>query len=96
MLTCQKCGKVITEKEALVHKDEKNEQAIICPDCFKAATGVDYKTFSFRKESAKQTFFAVIFCLAATIYAFIEKGPIYGVFGIAATILIYLFASKVK
>jgi NAD-dependent SIR2 family protein deacetylase len=96
MLTCQKCSKVITEKEALVHKDEKNEQAIICPDCFKAATGVDYKTFAFRKESAKQTFFAVIFCLAATIYAFIEKGPIYGVFGIAATILIYLFASKVK
>ena len=96
MLTCQKCGKVTTEKEALVHKDEKNEQAIICPDCFKAATGVDYKTFAFRKESAKQTFFAVIFCLAATIYAFIEKGPIYGIFGIAAKILIYLFASKVK
>ena len=48
------------------------------------------------KENAKQTFFAVLFCLAATIYAFVEKGPMYGGLGIVLTILVYIFASKAK
>lgn len=96
MLKCQNCGKEMAEKDALVHKDASSEKKIICQDCFKEATGIDYQTFAFRKESAKQTFFAVIFCLAATIYAFVEKGPVYGVLGIVATILIYFFASKTK
>ncbi|MFA6850056.1 MAG: hypothetical protein WCS30_06855 [Selenomonadaceae bacterium] len=96
MLKCLKCGKSVSEKEALIHKNTNGEKEIICPDCFKTATGVDYKTFSYRKESAKQTLFAIIFCLAATVYAFVEKGPLYGVLGIVLTILIYLFASKIK
>ena len=96
MLKCQNCGREMAEKDALVHKDAHEEKKIICQNCFKEATGVDYQTFAFRKESAKQNFFAVIFCLAATIYAFIEKGPIYGALGIVLTLLIYFFASKIR
>ena len=39
---------------------------------------------------------AVLFCLAATIYAFMEKGPLYGGLGIILTILVYIFSSKAK
>ena len=96
MLKCSKCGKNLEEKDALVHKDAEGQQHIICQECFKEATGVDYQTFAFRKENAKQTFFAVLFCLGATIYAFMEKGPMYGALGIVLTILVYVFSSKAK
>ena len=96
MLKCSKCGATLEDKDALVHKDQEGNQHIICHGCFKEATGVDYQTFAFRKENAKQTFFAVIFCLAATIYAFMEKGPLYGGLGIILTILVYTFSSKAK
>ena len=96
MLKCSECQRDLPEKEALVNKTEEGEQRIICPECFQKLTGVDYKTFAFRKENAKQTFFAVLFCLAATIYAFMEKGPLYGGLGIILTILVYIFASKAK
>ena len=46
------------------------------------------------RENAKQTFFAVLFCLGATVYAFIEKGWPYGLLGIVLTILVYLFSSR--
>lgn len=95
-LTCAKCGKKLSDKEALVHKNINGQQEIICHGCFKAATGVDYKTFMFRREAAKQTLFATIFCLAATIYAFVEEGPMYGAAGIFITILIFLFSAKVR
>ena len=96
MLKCSECQRDLPEKEALVNKNEEGEQRIICPECFQKLTGVDYKTFAFRKENAKQTFFAVLFCLAATIYAFMEKGPLYGGLGIILTILVYIFSSKAK
>ena len=96
MLRCSKCGKTMEEKDALVHKDQEGEQHIICQECFKEATGVDYQTFAFRKENAKQTFWAVLFCLAATVYAFMEKGVEWGIGGIVLTVLVYLFSSKVK
>ena len=96
MLKCSKCGKALADKDALVHKDPEGNQHIICHDCFKEAMGVDYQTFAFRKENAKQTFFAVLFCLAATIYAFMEKGPLYGGLGIILTILVYIFSSKAE
>ena len=96
MPKCSKCGCNLEEKDALVHKDQEGKENIICHNCFKEATGVDYETFAFRKENAKQTFFAVLFCLAATIYAFVEKGPMYGGLGIVLTILVYIFASKAK
>jgi len=96
MLTCHKCGKELAEKDALLHKNTDGSKEVICHECFKTATGIDYKTFAFRKENAKQTLFAVVFCLAATVYAFMEKGPLYGGLGIAATVLIYFFASKAK
>ena len=96
MLKCSDCGRYLHEKEALVHKDEQGEKHIICPECFEKATGIDYKTFAYRKENAKQTFFAVLFCLGATIYAFIEKGPLYGGLGILLTILVYFFSSKAR
>ncbi len=96
MLKCQLCGCDLEEKDALVHKTQEGEKEIICPACFEKATGVDYKTFAFRKENAKQTFFAVIFCLIATVYAFVEKGALWGGLGIVLTILVYLFSSKAR
>ena len=95
-LKCAICGKSLDEKNALVHKNQEGQQQIICYDCFEKETGVDYKTFAYRRESAKQTFFATLFCIGLTIYAFIEKGPMYGVAGIVITVLIFLFAGKVK
>ena len=96
MLKCSECQRDLPENEALVNKTEDGGKRIICPECFQKLTGVDYNTFAFRKENAKQTFFAVLFCLAATIYAFMEKGPLYGGLGIILTILVYIFASKAK
>ena len=96
MLKCSKCGKALADKDALVHKDPEGNPHIICHDCFKEAMGVDYQTFAFRKENAKQTFWAVLFCLAATVYAFVEKGVEWGIGGIVLTVLVYLFSSKVK
>lgn len=96
MLKCTKCGRELPEKEALVHIKESKEQEIICPECFQKCAGIDYKTFSYRKESAKQTFWAVAFCLAATLYAFSEKGVLYGIAGLICTLLIWRFASKIK
>ena len=40
------------------------------------------------------TLIAVLFCLAATVYAFVTKGILYGSLGIVLTILVYLFATK--
>ena len=95
-LNCAKCGKKLAREEALVHKNLQGNKEIICHDCFKEATGVDYKTFMYRREAAKQTLFATLFCIAATIYAFVEEGWEYGVAGIFITILIFLFSAKVK
>ena len=77
-------------------KNEQGEEEIICPACFEAATGVDYKTFAYRREVAKQTLFATLFCLGATIYAFVEKGPMYGAAGLLLTVLIFFFAGKAR
>ena len=96
MLTCAKCHKKIDEKDALKRKNEQGAQEIICQECFKAATGVDFATFAYRREVAKQTFFAVIFCLAATIYAFVEKGSLYGAAGLLLTALIWYFSAKIR
>lgn len=96
MLKCEECGRRLDEKEALVHKDRDEVKHIICPECFKEATGVDYQTFAYRKENAKMTIISVLFCLVATAYAFAEKGPMYGALGIVLTVLVYLFSSKVK
>ena len=96
MLKCTRCGKSIEEKDALKHKNADGKQEIICLSCFEAATGVDYKTFAYRREVAKQTLFATLFCLAATIYAFWEKGPYYGAAGLLLTVLIFFFAGKVR
>ena len=95
-LKCALCGKALDEKGALVHKNQQGDREIICYDCFEKETGVDYKTFAYRRESAKQLLFATIFCIFLTIYAFIEQGPLYGAAGIVITILIFLFAGKVK
>lgn len=95
-LKCSLCSKSLDEKSALLHKGKDGQQRVICYECFEKETGVDYKTFAYRRESAKQIFFATVFCIAATIYAFIEEGPIYGVAGIILTILIFLFAGKIK
>ncbi|MBR1729583.1 MAG: hypothetical protein IJ728_08680 [Selenomonadaceae bacterium] len=95
-LKCALCGKNLDEKSALIHKNQQGQKEIICYDCFEKETGVDYKTFAYRRESAKQIFFATIFCIIATIYAFIEKGPLYGVAGIIITILIFWFGGKIK
>lgn len=95
-LNCARCGKKLEKKEALVHKNLDGKQEIICHDCFKEATGVDYKTFLYRREAAKQTLFATLFCIAVTIYVFIEEGWEYGVAGIFITILIFLFSAKVR
>lgn len=96
MLKCSECGRELKESEALVNKNANGEKNIICHDCFQKIMGVDYKTFAYRKENAKQTLAAVLFCLAATVYAFFEKGPAFGALGIVLTILVYLFASKVR
>ena len=96
MLKCKLCGCSLEEKDALVHKNQQGEREIICRACFEKAAGIDYETFAFRKENAKQTLFAVLLCLGATVYAFVEKGPLYGAVGIVLTILIYFFASKAK
>ena len=42
------------------------------------------------------TIFAVLFCLIGTVYAFVERGPLYGLLGIVLTVLVYLFSSKAK
>lgn len=96
MLTCAHCGKALEEKEALRHKTKTGGEEIICQACFKEITGIDYQTFAYRRENAKQTLFAVVFCLAATVYAFVEKGVLWGVLGLVLTVLIYLFASKAR
>lgn len=96
MLKCSECQRDLPEKEALVNKTDDGEQRIICPECFQKLTGVDYKTFAYRKENAKQTLLAVLFCLAATIYAAVTKGPEWGLGGLVLTILVYLFSSKVR
>ena len=90
------CGKKLKEDEALVHKNSEGEKVIICYDCFEKEVGVDYKTFMYRREAAKQTLFATIFCLGVSIYAFIEKGPLYGIGGLIVTVLIFLFAGKAR
>jgi len=95
-LNCALCGKKLAQDEALVHKNLQGQQEIICHECFEKETGVDYKTFMFRREAAKQTLFATLFCIAATIYAFVEEGWEYGVAGIFITILIFLFSAKVR
>ncbi len=96
MLKCSECNRDLPDKEALVNKTGDGSQRIICPECFEKLTGVDYKTFAYRKENAKQTLLAVLFCIGATIYAFMEKGVEWGIGGIVLTILVYLFSSKVK
>ncbi len=95
MVRCAHCGKSLDEKDALRHKKGGGEE-IICRDCFKEITGIDYQIFAYRRENAKQTIFAVVFCLAATVYAFVEKGPLWGVLGLVLTVLVYLFASKAR
>lgn len=90
------CGRDLPEKEALVHKDSEGVKHIICPECFQKATGIDYKTFAYRRENAKQTLFAVLFCLGATVYAFVEKGVLFGLLGIVLTVLVYFFSSKAR
>ena len=96
MLKCEDCNRNLDEKEALVRTDSEGNKHIICPECFQKATGVDYQTFAYRKENAKMTIVSVLFCLAATIYAFIENGVMYGCLGLVLTVLVYLFASKAK
>lgn len=96
MIKCSSCGKDLAESEALIHKNSFGNKDIICKDCFKSITGIDYETFIYRRESAKQTFFAVLFCLAATIYAAATRGIEWGAIGIVLTIAVYLFASKAK
>ncbi|WP_432646846.1 hypothetical protein [Mitsuokella sp.] len=94
MFKCSVCGRELSEKEALVHQGKNGEKEVICPACFEKIVGVDYETFRYRRENAKQTFFAVLFCLAATIYAFFEKGWPYAVLGIVLTLLVYFFSSR--
>lgn len=93
---CSLCHKMVEDKQALVNTDEAGKQRILCRDCFKKEAGVDYQTFSYRKENAKTLTWSVLFCIAMTIYAFWEKGPLYGVMGIMLTVLIYYFGCKVK
>lgn len=94
MFHCSICGRALSEKEALVHQGKDGKKEIICPACFEKEVGIDYETFRYRRENAKQTFFAVLFCLGTTVYAFIEKGWPYGLLGIVLTILVYLFSSR--
>lgn len=96
MVKYSHCNRKIDEKAALVHKDASGSRRVICTDCFEKLAGVDYKTFAYRKESAKQMAFAMICCIAATIYAFLERGWEYGVIGIVVTILLYFFAGELR
>ena len=96
MLNCSECGRTLEEKDALVHTTEAGEKKVICQECFKELTGVDYQTFALRKENAKQTFIAVLFCLACTAYAWYDKGWMWGIGGIILTALVYLFSSKAR
>ena len=96
MQKCDLCGRELEDKDALVHKNKQGGREIICPECFEKAAGVDYKTFAYRKETAKQTLFALLLCTGATIYAFVEKGPMYGALGILLTVLVFLFSAKAK
>ena len=91
---CTMCGKKLKENEALVHKNSEGEKVIICYDCFEKEVGVDYETFKHRKNVAFQVILATIFCIGASIYAFIEKGPLYGVAGLIVAILIFMYAGK--
>lgn len=76
MVECSICHKHIDEKVALVNTDKDGNKRVICQECFKQEAGVDYETFAYRKENAKQISIAVIICLVMTIYAFVEKGSI--------------------
>ena len=96
MLNCSECERTLEEKDALVHTTEAGEKKVICQECFKELTGVDYHTFALRKENAKQTFIAVLFCLACTAYAWYDKGWMWGVGGLFLTTLVYLFSSKAR
>lgn len=96
MVECSICHKHIEEKVALVNTDKDGNKQVLCRECFKQKTGVDYQTFAYRKENAKQIAIAVVICLAMTIYAFIEKGPLYGLLGIILTVLVYFFSGKIK
>ena len=59
MFHCSICGRALSEKEALVHQGKDGKKEIICPACFEKEVGIDYETFRYRRENAKQTFFAV-------------------------------------
>lgn len=96
MVECSICHKHIDEKVALVNTDKNGNKRVICQECFKQEAGVDYETFAYRKENAKQISIAVIICLVMTIYAFVEKGPLYGALGLVLTVLIYFFSGKIK
>ncbi|HJF84055.1 hypothetical protein [Megamonas hypermegale] len=96
MVECSICHKKIDEKKALVNTTQNGEKRIICQECFQQEAGVDYGTFAYRKENAKQIAIALVVCIAMTIYAFVEKGPLYGLAGIILTVLIYFFAGKIK
>ena len=90
MVECSICHKHIDEKVALVNTDKDGNKRVICQECFKQEAGVDYETFAYRKENAKQISIAVIICLVMTIYAFVEKGLLYGALGL---VLLYLYIS---
>lgn len=96
MVECSICHKKIADKDALVNKDKDGNECIICKECFAKEVGVDYHTFAYRKENAKQIAISLVLCIAMTAYAFWEKGPIYGAIGIVLTVLIYFFAAKIK
>ncbi len=96
MVECSVCHKKIDEKEALVNTSKSGDKKVLCQDCFKQQAGVDYKTFAYRKENAKQIGLTLAVCLGMTVYAFVEKGPLYGAIGIILTILIYFFAAKIR
>ena len=96
MVRCDTCHKEIEEKDALKRKNDKGEQEVICPDCFKEIMGMDYKTFAYRRAVMMQTLLACLFCLGATVYAFVEKGALYGAAGIVLTILVYVFSVRFR
>lgn len=96
MLKCSECNRSLEEKKALVHTAKTGEKRILCPECFERLSGIDYKTFAYRKENARQTFFAVLLCLGATAYAFWDKGLLWGSGGLVLTVLVYLFSSKAR
>ena len=56
MFHCSICGRALSEKEALVHQGKDGQKEIICPACFEKEVGIDYETFRYRRENAKQTF----------------------------------------